>query len=300
MIDAVTSIELKGVPKVASGKVREIFDLGDHFLFVASDRISAYDVVMPNGIPNKGRVLTQLSRFWFEQLQDVVANHVVSQKLSDLPAVLQDQVDVLDGRFMIVKKCEMFPVECVVRGYLVGGGYAEYRQSGSVCGLPLPAGLDVAERLPEPIFTPARKAVEGHDENISFETAAEMIGNDHAEALRRISIALYTRAAALAYEKGIMIADTKFEFGLHNGEIVLADEVLTPDSSRYWPLEQYRTGANPPSFDKQYVRDYLSGLDWDKTSPGPLLPDHVLQGAEKRYLECFQLITGKSLFDEAS
>ncbi len=298
-MDAVTSIELNDVRKVASGKVREIFDLGDTFLFVASDRISAYDVVMPNGIPNKGRVLTQLSRFWFEQLGDIVDNHVVSQNLADLPPILQNQAALLDGRFMIVKKCDMFPVECVVRGYLVGGGYSEYRDKGTVCGLALPAGLAVAERLPEPLFTPARKAAEGHDENIDFATMIDMVGEATAQELRRISLALYTRAAALAYEKGIIIADTKFEFGLHNGQIVLADEVLTPDSSRYWPLDSYQTGANPPSFDKQFVRDYLSGLDWDKTPPGPLLPNAVVEGAEKRYLECFQLITGQSLFDAA-
>lgn len=294
MAPVVTQLDFPSVKKVASGKVREIFDLGDHFLFVASDRISAYDVVLPNGIADKGRVLTQLSKFWFDQLHDV-PNHLVSMDLSDLPANLQAHKESLDGRFMIVKKLKMIPVECVVRGYLVGSGWKEYQQQGTVCGLPLPEGLAQAQQLDQPIFTPAAKATEGHDENISFERMCDMVGVGLAEKLRALSLDIYRRAANHAKERGVLIADTKFEFGMEGDQIVLADEVLTPDSSRYWPEDEYTTGKNPPSFDKQYVRDYLSGLDWDKNPPGPELPEHILDGTTKRYRECYKRITGEDL-----
>lgn len=289
----VTSLDLAGYNKTASGKVREIFDLGEHYLFVASDRISAYDVVMPTGIPNKGRVLTQLSKFWFEHLK--MNNHMVSTDIADLPADLQDRADELDGRFMIVKKLEMIPVECVVRGYLVGSGYKEYTADGTVCGIRLPEGLELAQQLAEPIFTPAAKATDGHDENISFERMVEMVGQELSEKLRDLSIDIYRRAAEHAATKGVIIADTKFEFGLLDGEIVLADEVLTPDSSRYWPQESYATGQNPPSFDKQFVRDYLSGLDWDKNPPGPPLPNEIVEGTSERYLTCYEQLVGQPL-----
>ncbi|CAM2066950.1 phosphoribosylaminoimidazolesuccinocarboxamide synthase [Sulfidibacter corallicola] len=295
MSNTVTEVALPGVQKVASGKVREIFDLGEHLLFVASDRISAFDVIMPTGIPNKGKVLTQLSKFWFGHLQDIVPHHLISADFDDLPSELREQAPFLRGRFMIVKKLEMFPVECVVRGYLVGSGWREYQESGSVCGIPLPSGLAQAQKLPEPIFTPAIKATDGHDENIPFSKMIDMIGAEHAEALRKVSIEIYQRAAEHALKKGVVIADTKFEFGLVDGRIVLGDEVLTPDSSRYWPLPEYRTGSNPPSYDKQFVRDYLETLDWDKTPPGPELPEQIVQGTAERYSTCFETITGTSL-----
>lgn len=295
MSKVVTTLELAGFKKTASGKVREIFDLGEHFLFVASDRISAYDVVMPTGIPSKGKVLTQLSKFWFEHLGSDIRNHMVSTDIADLPESLQAYKEELDGRFMIVEKLEMVTIECVVRGYLVGSGYKEYSQNGTVCGIKLPEGLDLASKLETPIFTPAAKATEGHDENISFERMVEMVGEDLSVKLRDLSIDIYRRAADYAATKGVIIADTKFEFGLKDGEIVLADEVLTPDSSRYWPAESYATGSNPPSFDKQYVRDYLSGLDWDKTPPGPEIPENVAAGTTERYITCYEQLTGKKL-----
>ncbi|MCB1051042.1 MAG: phosphoribosylaminoimidazolesuccinocarboxamide synthase [Acidobacteria bacterium] len=291
MNPVVLKLDLPGYRKVASGKVREIFDLGASYLFVATDRISAFDCIMPQGIPGKGRILTQLSRFWFEYLADQPPNHLISTELSDLPADLAPFHEQLDGRFMIVQKLEMIPVECVVRGYLVGSGFKEYQAQGSVCGLKLPAGLKLADRLPEPIFTPAAKAQSGHDENIAFETMVERIGQARAEALRALSLDIYQRAAKYALTRGVIIADTKFEFGLWGSTLVLADEVLTPDSSRYWPVDAYRAGANPPSFDKQYLRDYLEGLSWDKTPPAPNLPDDIVAGTAKRYQECFSLLT---------
>ena len=289
----VTQLELSGYPKVASGKVREIFDLGETFLFVASDRISAFDVVLPSGIAEKGPVLTQLSKFWFDHLQ--IDHHMISTDLADLPADLQQYSADLDGRFMIVRKLEMVPIECVVRGYLVGSGWKEYQQSGTVCGIKLPEGLQCAQKLEQPIFTPAAKNKDGHDENISFERMVEMVGEDLSVKLRDLSLDIYSRAAQHAAGHGVLIADTKFEFGMHDGKIVLGDEVLTPDSSRYWPEDEYTVGKNPPSFDKQFVRDYLSTLDWDKNPPGPELPDDIVAGATDRYLECYRRIVGKDL-----
>ncbi len=288
-------IDIPSLKKVASGKVREIFDLGDHFLFVATDRLSAFDVILPDPIPNKGRVLTQLSKFWFELLHEEVANHMVSTDFAKLPASLQEYRALLDGRFMIVKKLEMVPVECVVRGYLVGSGYKEYSAQGTVCGMKLPPDLQLAQKLEEPIFTPAAKISDGHDENISFQTMVDMVGKDLAERLRDLSLLVYNKAAAHARGRGVLIADTKFEFGLQEGQIVLADEVLTPDSSRYWPADSYRTGSNPPSYDKQFVRDYLSDLGWNHKPPAPRLPEELLAGTSKRYLECYERIVGTPL-----
>ena len=290
---AITTLSLPGLKKIASGKVREIFDLGAHYLFIATDRISAFDVVLPSGIPQKGRVLNQLSKFWFDHLN--VENHLVSMDFDSLPASLKSEREALDGRFMVVHKLEMIPVECVVRGYLVGSGYKEYRANGTVCGIRLPQSLVLADKLEQPIFTPASKAVDGHDENISFETMSHMIGAEFAEKLKNLSLMIYQKAAEHALARGVIIADTKFEFGLRDGNIVLADEVLTPDSSRYWPEDSYATGSNPPSYDKQYVRDYLSGLDWNKEPPGPVLPEEIVVGTTTRYLECYERIVGKPL-----
>lgn len=296
MFEAITTIDIPALSKLASGKVREIYDLGDRLLFIASDRISAFDCILPDGIPQKGRVLTQLSHFWFELLGDSVQHHVLSMKREDLPLSLQQpEFDWLDGRFMIVKKLKMLPVECVVRGYLAGSGFKEYGQSGTVCGEHLPEGLELASKLPHPIFTPATKATDGHDINISFQQMAEYLGRELAESLRDLSIKIYQKAADFALQKGVIIADTKFEFGLDGDTLVLADEVLTPDSSRYWPIDGVKAGHNPPSFDKQYVRDYLDGLDWDKSPPAPALPQEIVEGTQARYLECFETLTGHKL-----
>lgn len=291
MNPVITDLQIPGLTKVASGKVREIYDLGDTYLFVATDRISSFDCVLPQGIPDKGRMLTQLTAYWFRLFGDSPPNHLVTMDLDCLPDSVQGFRKHLEGRSMVVTKLDMFPVECVVRGFLVGSGYKEYRQSGSVCGIQLPTGLQLADRLAEPIFTPATKAASGHDINISFAEMVEIVGETHASQLRALSIDLYQRAYDHAWQRGVIIADTKFEFGLRDGQIVLADEVLTPDSSRYWPRSEYRVGANPPSFDKQYVRDYLDGLDWDKNPPAPDLPDSIVAGTAARYRECLQLLT---------
>lgn len=295
MSSGVTEFDLSGLTRVARGKVREIFDLGDAFLFVASDRISAFDCVLPNPIPDKGKVLTQISKFWFDLLGDKPQNHMIAIDFDQWPERLAPYRDLLEGRFMVVKKLDMLPVECVVRGFLVGSGLKEYRATGAVCGIPLPDGLRIADRLPEPIFTPSTKATSGHDENISFDRMIDLIGRDLAHQLRETSLSIYRRAFDHAWERGVIIADTKFEFGLADGALVLADEVLTPDSSRYWPRDAYRPGENPPSFDKQYVRDYLEGLDWDKTPPAPELPQEIVAGTSRRYRECYELITGSPL-----
>jgi len=294
MAQVVTSLELPGVKKVASGKVREIFELdANRLLFVATDRLSAFDVIMPNGIPNKGRVLTQISSHWFSWLG--VKHHMLATELEALPEALAYCHEELEHRFMIVKKLDMIPVECVARGYLAGSGFKDYQRTGAVCGVPLPADLRHAEQLPEPIFTPAAKAASGHDENISFARMADMIGADLARKLRELTLDIYARAAAYAHERGIIIADTKFEFGLDGDDIVLADEVLTPDSSRYWPQALYRVGESPPSFDKQFVRDYLESIDWNKQPPAPELPGRIVQGVAERYVECYRRLTDKAL-----
>jgi phosphoribosylaminoimidazole-succinocarboxamide synthase len=274
------------------GKVRDIYDLGDRLLLVASDRISAFDWVLPNDIPDKGRVLTQISAFWFRKLG--MPNHLLSMDLEgvDVPADVDRRW--LAGRSMIVRKCEVVPVECVVRGYLVGSGWKEYRRDGSVCGISLPAGLQNCSQLEQLIFTPATKEDEGHDINISFERMVEIVGQDTAAELRDRSIDIYQRGADFARQKGIIIADTKFEWGWADGELILIDEVLTPDSSRFWPADQYQPGNNQPSFDKQFVRDYLETTGWDKNSPPPELPDDVVARTREKYIEAFERLTGEA------
>ena len=288
-------LELPGITKLKSGKVREIFDLGDAFLLVATDRISAFDCIMPNGIPRKGEVLTQLSHFWFERFAGLIPNHLLAGPRDPWPAALQPFARLLERRSMIVKKAQPLPIECVVRGYLAGSGWKEYRQRQTVCALPLPAGLRESAELPEPIFTPATKAESGHDENISFEQAARLTGLALAEQARSISLRIYAEARAYARDRGILIADTKFEFGLFEGKLILIDEVLTPDSSRFWPADHYQPGRSQPSFDKQFVRDYLETLAWDKTPPAPRLPDEVVARTQEKYLEAFTRLTGRTM-----
>lgn len=288
------SLELPGIRKVASGKVREIFDLGLHLLLVTTDRISAFDCILPNPIPHKGEVLSQLSAFWFEKF-NFLENHIVATDFSDFPASLRPFEAELRGRSMLVKKAHPLPVECVVRGYLAGSGWKEYQTKGSVCGCPLPAGLLQAQQLPETVFTPSTKAVSGHDENISWEECVRLVGREVAEEVRSHSVRLYEAGRSWAATKGILIADTKFEFGLLDGRVILIDECLTPDSSRFWPADGYAPGMSPPSFDKQYVRDYLETLDWDKTPPAPALPEEVVAGTSAKYLEAFERLTGAPL-----
>ncbi len=288
-------VDLPGIPHLKSGKVREVFDLGDRLLFVATDRISAFDCILPNGIPRKGEVLTRMSHFWFDRTAGWLPNHRLAGADDPLPESLRAHADQLAGRSMIVCKAAPLPVECVVRGYLAGSGWKEYRTSGTVCGVPLPAGLQEGSELPGPIFTPATKAESGHDENIPFEQMEALIGVGLAGRVRDLSVRLYTEARDYARERGILIADTKFEFGIHDGQLVLIDEVLTPDSSRFWPADQYRPGRSQPSFDKQYVRDYLETLDWDKTPPAPPLPPEVVARTRAKYLEAYERITGRRL-----
>ncbi len=280
----------------ASGKVRDVYQVGsDHLLFIATDRISAFDYVLATGIPHKGAVLTQLSLFWFEFLKDVVPNHLVSANVSEYPAEARKYADQIRGRSMLVRRAEMFPVECVVRGYLSGSGWKEYKANGSVCGIKLPPGLRESEQLPEPIFTPATKATTGHDENISFEEMSKLVDPEDARMLRDLSLAVYQKAADYAREKGIIIADTKFEFGRTAAGITLADEVLTPDSSRFWPADLYKPGMSQQSFDKQYVRDYLEEIRWNKQPPAPALPAEVARKTSQKYVEAYRQLTGREL-----
>ncbi|MFA7257510.1 MAG: phosphoribosylaminoimidazolesuccinocarboxamide synthase [Kiritimatiellales bacterium] len=296
MSQALTKIQIPGVPAPRSGKVREIYEAGDKLLFVASDRISAFDCVMPNGIPQKGTVLNMISKFWFGRTGGIVKNHMITTDVSQFPAPFNRHADQLAGRSMLVKKTTVFPVECIVRGYLIGSGWKEYKQSGTIGGMPLRAGYQMADKLDEPIFTPSTKAEQGlHDENISFEKAKEIIGAEKAEKLKAISIALYKQAAEYALTKGIIIADTKFEFGELDGDIILIDEALTPDSSRFWPADTYKVGSSPMSFDKQFVRDYLETLDWDKTPPAPELPADIVAKSQAKYLEAYERLTGENL-----
>jgi len=290
----VTSTGIPGVEMARRGKVRDVYDLGDELLIVATDRVSAFDVVLPNGIPNKGRVLTQISRFWFDRVTSC-PNHLISTEVGDFPEPLKRHADVLAGRSMLVRRAERVDIECVVRGYLIGSGWKDYQATGAVCGIELPAGMPMAGRIEEPIFTPASKADDGHDENISFGTMVDMVGQDVAEKLRDLSLSIYAEGRAYAEQRGIIIADTKFEFGFIDGELALIDELLTPDSSRFWPADQYRSGISPPSFDKQFVRDYLSTLDWDKTPPGPELPQDVVDATAAKYLEAYEQLTGAPL-----
>ena len=285
-------LELPGIKKLKSGKVREVFDLGEQLLFVATDRISAFDCIMPNGIPRKGEVLTQISYFWFNQTAELVPNHLAAKATDSLPSVLTPYAAQLAGRSMIVKKTNPLAIECVVRGYLCGSGWKDYKKTGAVCGIQLPAGLQDSSRLTQPIFTPATKAETGHDENISFEQACEITGREIAEKARDLSLKIYAFAADYALKRGIIIADTKFEFGLYNGSLILIDEVLTPDSSRFWPADQYQPGRAQPSFDKQFVRDYLETLSWNKQPPAPALPPEVVARTTEKYLEAYQKLTG--------
>lgn len=286
---------LEGVQPFARGKVRDIYDAGEHLLFIATDRISAFDVVLPNGIPHKGEVLTRLSMFWFDFLKDVVPTHFVTADVDEYPENLRAYKDQLDGRSMLVKKLDMAPIECVARGYISGSGWKEYQQTGEVCGVKLSAGLRMNGLLPEPIFTPATKAESGHDENITFERAAGIVGEDLCAKLRDLTLDIFSRAGQHALARGLVLADTKFEFGQLDGEVVLGDEVLTPDSSRYWPLEFYQAGKPQPSYDKQFVRDYLETVDWDKTPPGPELPPDIIEKTSEKYLEAYYTLTDEDL-----
>jgi phosphoribosylaminoimidazole-succinocarboxamide synthase len=294
---------LPGLPPIRSGKVRDLFDAGPHLVIVATDRISAFDYVLGSGIPDKGKVLTQLSAFWFELTAGVVPNHVLSVDPEAFPPELRAHADGLRGRSMLVRRTEPIPIECVVRGYLVGSGWAEYRKSGTVCGIQLPAGLSEADRLPEPIFTPSTKAESGHDVNISQEEAGRLVGHDLVERLARLSLQVYSMGAAHAESRGIIVADTKFEFGIvRDGgreQILLIDEVLTPDSSRFWPADAYKPGGSQPSFDKQYVRDYLDAIKWNRQPPVPSLPDDVIARTREKYVEALGRLTGRGV-DERS
>ena len=289
----VRETQFAGISPAGRGKVRDIYDLGDKLLIVATDRLSAFDVVMPTPIPDKGRVLTQLSLFWFALLGDIIPNHVLSA--TEFPAAFDAYRDDLAGRSMVVRKAQPLPIECVVRGYVSGSAWKDYLATGKICGIALPAGLQESDRLPEPIFTPATKAATGHDENISFEQAASLIGKDRAERVRAVSLEIYRRAAAYAAPRGILVADTKFEFGLLENELIWIDEALTPDSSRFWPAAQYQPGGAQPSFDKQFVRDYLERIQWPKTPPGPELPSDVVAATRAKYREAYRILSEHEL-----
>ncbi len=292
--DAQSIVDLPGIKKLRSGKVREVYDLGDTLLFIATDRISAFDVILPDPIPKKGAVLNQLSAFWFNKFGKI-DNHFVAADFDYFPKQLRPFREQIAGRSMIVKKTKPLAVECVVRGYLAGSGWKEYQQSQSVCGIKLPAGLKQASKLPEPIFTPSTKAETGHDENIDMKQCSEILGSDLAEKVKALSLEIYSAGRDHAEKKGIILADTKFEFGQLGDQLLLIDEVLTPDSSRYWPADHYVVGQSPPSFDKQFVRDYLETLDWDKTPPGPRLPGDVIARTAAKYVEAFEQLTGEKL-----
>jgi phosphoribosylaminoimidazole-succinocarboxamide synthase len=292
MIPIITQTNCPELNLVNRGKVRDIYDLGEHLLIVTSDRISAFDVIMDEGIPQKGYVLTQISKFWFEQMTDLIPNHLISTNIDDFPAITHQYRDQLEGRSMLTKKAQPLPVECIVRGYISGSGWKEYQQRGSVSSIPLPAGLVQSDKLPETLFTPSTKAELGeHDENISFEQTVELCGKDVAEQVRDCSIKIYERARTLADKKGLIIADTKFEFGLLDGQLIWIDEALTPDSSRFWPKDQYQPGSAQPSFDKQFLRDYLETLDWGKQAPAPKLPEAIIRKTGEKYLEALKRLT---------
>ncbi len=293
----VTETHFPELKLVNRGKVRDIYDLGEHLLIVTSDRLSAFDVIMNEGIPKKGEVLNTMSIFWFHEMNDLMPNHIVATEVDDFPAETHAYRDQLEGRSMLVRKAKPLPVECIVRGYISGSGWKEYRQHGSICGIPLPAGLKESDQLPETIFTPSTKAELGeHDENISFEEAVRLCGAELATQVRNASIAIYERARAMAWEKGIIIADTKFEFGtLEDGSLIWIDEALSPDSSRFWPRDQYQPGGPQPSFDKQFVRNYLETLDWNKQAPPPPLPEEIVQKTSEKYQEALTRLTGITL-----
>ncbi|MFB3826939.1 MAG: phosphoribosylaminoimidazolesuccinocarboxamide synthase [Bryobacteraceae bacterium] len=294
-IDILLQTEIPGMEPHARGKVRDVYSLGDRLLIVATDRISAFDYILASGIPDKGRVLTQLSLFWFDFLRGVVPTHVITADVDQYPEPLRACRAQLEGRSMLVKRAEMVEIECVARGYLSGSGWKEYRQSGTVCGIKLPPGLRESDRLPEPLFTPATKAQTGHDENVSFAAVVDLVGSELAGRLRDLTLGIYSRAARYAETRGVLIADTKFEFGFVNGELVLADEVLTPDSSRFWPAENYAPGGPQFSYDKQFVRDYLESIRWNKQPPAPALPDEVARKTSEKYRQAYTALTGKSL-----
>ena len=295
MTNTLLQSDLAGVERHGRGKVRDVYAVDGRLLIVATDRISAFDYILATGIPDKGRVLTQLSVFWFDFLKDLTPTHFLTANVDEYPAPLPQFRDQLEGRSMLVKRAHMVEVECVARGYLAGSGWKEYRQSGTVCGIRLPAGLKESDKLPEPIFTPATKAQTGHDENVSFETVVNLAGSELAGKLRDLTLAIYRKAADYAAGRGVIIADTKFEFGFVDDELVLADEVLTPDSSRFWPSETYRAGGAQPSYDKQYVRDYLESIHWDKQPPAPGLPPEVAARTSEKYIEAFRVLTGRAL-----
>jgi phosphoribosylaminoimidazole-succinocarboxamide synthase len=295
MANLCVQTDLKELKLFRRGKVRDVYELGDRLLMIATDRISAFDVVLPTPIPMKGAVLTQLSRFWFDKIQDIVPNHLITTDVDAFPEALKPHRDLLRLRSMLTVKAKIFPIECVVRGYITGSGWKEYLQNGSVCGIPLPAGLRECDRLPEPIFTPSTKEETGHDQNISFEEMTRILGQKDSEQLRDLSFAVYRRAAACALEKGIILADVKFEFGVCDGRIIICDEVLTPDASRFWPLSQYKPGGPQPSFDKQFVRDYLEKIRFNKKPPAPELPEAVVKATSEKYLEAYRLLTGSNL-----
>ena len=292
---AVLRTELPGVTLKARGKVRDIYDVGDRLLIVATDRLSAFDYLLPDPIPDKGKVLNQISLFWFDRFADLIPNHIVASDVGEFPEPLRDHAAQLEGRSVLVRRLEMLPVECVARGYLAGSGWKEYREHGTVCGMRLPDGLEESSALPEPIFTPSTKAHDGHDENIPFSEVQRLIGNELGATIRDKTLALYGAGADYARDRGIIIADTKFEFGMDGDELVLADEVLTPDSSRFWPVERYEAGRGQPSFDKQYVRDWLESSGWNKRPPVPTLPAEIVQGTRARYLEIYRILTGAEL-----
>ena len=295
-MSALLQTDLGNIPLLGRGKVRDLYAIDDALLLVATDRISAFDHVLGSGIPGKGKILTKMSLFWFDLLEDIVPNHLITADVQQFPAVLQQYAAQLEGRSMLCKRAAMFPVECVARGYLTGSGLKEYKVSGTVCGIPLPGGLQDGSRLPSPIFTPATKSPDGaHDENISYETVEKLIGPKDAAELRRLTLAVYARAASYAESHGLILADTKFEFGRTADGILLADEVLTPDSSRFWPAAAWRPGGSQPSFDKQYVRDYLESIQWNKQAPAPALPDEVVAKTQGKYLEAFRRLTGEDL-----
>ncbi len=292
MTSVLTQTDCPELKLINRGKVRDIYDLGEHLLIVTSDRISAFDVIMGEGIPQKGYVLTEISKFWFEQMADLIPNHLISTNVDDFPAITHQYRDQLEGRSMLTKKAQPLPIECIVRGYLSGSGWKEYQSQGSLCSIPLPAGLVQSDKLPETLFTPSTKAELGeHDENISFDKAVELCGKDIAEQVRDISITIYERARDLAATKGIIIADTKFEFGMMDGQLIWIDEALTPDSSRFWPKDQYQPGGPQPSFDKQFLRDYLETLDWGKKAPAPQLPEEIVRKTGEKYLEALKRLT---------
>ena len=286
---------LPGIERHRRGKVRDIYNVGNDLLIVATDRISAFDYILASGIPDKGRVLTQLSLFWFDHLRNVTPNHLIATRMEDYPSILHPFADQLEGRSMLVKRARMIEIECVARGYISGSGWKDYKASGSICGIPLPKGLEESGKLPRPIFTPATKADSGHDENISFDKMVHSIGAELAEKLRTLTLDIYSRAASYAETKGIIIADTKFEFGFIGDQLVLADEVLTPDSSRFWPMETYRAGGQQQSYDKQYVRDFLEAIEWSKRPPAPALPEEVAKRTSEKYKEAYRLLSGNTL-----